>query len=479
MINCKSCCYCGQGDNIRCPLYSHSVIHTENIRAIEKDANKSQTAGLYWAACLLYGYHTEKNERKAVAILEKLARKEFAPAQYLLSLCYFDGIKVRRDHEKAFELCHAAAMEGCNLAEIKMYYCYHDGVGVIQDFEQAKYWCGYAAGHQSSEVYYEYAEMCSSEKYGKTDMKEACIFLKRAAENGDATAYDRLVELHKSHVEECYDGYLNLSGVFAYDEYIELGDFCLENQYASNSPKALANYRTALGLLLDKKKQYEKDLQSTNEATKYFALMDMSRLDSVLVKCQERIQKCCVLVLEEATAGDATAQCCLGYCYYSGTGVEKNDAEALKWLRLSAEQGNAAAQCWLGNRFYNGDVVEKNYSEALGWYLSSANQGNADAQYNAGLCYYYGNGIRRDMAIAKIWFSRAAEQGHSNAKDMLAKVEKAYANTYSGPVNGCDLPKKLEPSIWYDWRTGERLLRNEDGEVVNGKGETVSVAWWD
>lgn len=223
MINCKSCCYCGQGKNIKCPFYGQSGMHTESIKAIEKDANKSQTVGLYWAACLLYGHGTQKNERKAVAILEKLARKDYVPAQYLLSLCYFDGIKVRQNPEKAFELCQAAARDGCNLAEIKLYHCYRDGVGVKQDPEQAKDWCGYAAGHQSSEVYYEYAEMCSSRKYGKTDLKEACIFLKRAAENGDKVAYDRLVELHKKHLEECYEGFLDPTGIFAHQQAHRVG----------------------------------------------------------------------------------------------------------------------------------------------------------------------------------------------------------------------------------------------------------------
>lgn len=183
--------------------------------------------------------------------------------------------------------------------------------------------------------------------------------------------------------------------------------------------------------------------------------------------------RCC------AELGYAEEQCFLANSYYNGEGVEKNFAEAVKWYQLSAVQGNAAAQCWLGNLFYNGEVVEKNYPEALGWYMSSANQGNADAQYNVGLCYYYGNGVEKNMNRAKEWFSLAAEQGYSNARDMLAKVESFYANLYSGPVHGDDLHGKPEPTIWYDWRTGERLLRNEDGEVVNSNGETVSAAWWE
>ena len=35
-----------------------------------------------------------------------------------------------------------------------------------------------------------------------------------------------------------------------------------------------------------------------------------------------------------------------------------------------------------------------------------------------------------------------------------------------------------ETTIWSDWRTGEPLYREGD-KIVNGKGEEVSVAWWD
>ena len=36
-------------------------------------------------------------------------------------------------------------------------------------------------------------------------------------------------------------------------------------------------------------------------------------------------------------------QCLLGACYVSGYGVEKNDAEAIKWLRLSSDRGYCGA----------------------------------------------------------------------------------------------------------------------------------------
>ena len=51
--------------------------------------------------------------------------------------------------------------------------------------------------------------------------------------------------------------------------------------------------------------------------------------------------------LKAAKQGDAEAQYNLGVCYRNGYGVEKNPAEAVKWLRKAADQGDAQAQAIL------------------------------------------------------------------------------------------------------------------------------------
>ena len=46
---------------------------------------------------------------------------------------------------------------------------------------------------------------------------------------------------------------------------------------------------------------------------------------------------------ERAEAGDKWAQTKLGMRYLEGDGVERNDVEAKRWLRLAAEQGSQPA----------------------------------------------------------------------------------------------------------------------------------------
>ncbi len=64
-----------------------------------------------------------------------------------------------------------------------------------------------------------------------------------------------------------------------------------------------------------------------------------------------------------------------GVMYQNGKGVTQNDAEALKWYRLAADQGNAFAQGNLGWMYHNGDGVSQDYAEASKLYRLAADQG--------------------------------------------------------------------------------------------------------
>ena len=61
--------------------------------------------------------------------------------------------------------------------------------------------------------------------------------------------------------------------------------------------------------------------------------------------------------------------------YANGEGVPENDAEAVKWYRLAAEQGDAQAQFNLAVKYANGEGVLRSGAAAADWF------------YKAGLAY--------------------------------------------------------------------------------------------
>ncbi len=72
----------------------------------------------------------------------------------------------------------------------------------------------------------------------------------------------------------------------------------------------------------------------------------------------------------------------MGMLHLLGLGVTRDNAEAVKWIRKSAEQGYEYAQYFLGNMYVTGwdGVVPQDDTEAKKWMLKAAEQGNLDAR---------------------------------------------------------------------------------------------------
>ena len=66
--------------------------------------------------------------------------------------------------------------------------------------------------------------------------------------------------------------------------------------------------------------------------------------------------------------------------YAEGRGVLRDDAEAVRWYRLAAEQGNALAQNTLGVRCAAGLGVPQDYVSAHMWLNLAAATGDENAR---------------------------------------------------------------------------------------------------
>lgn len=108
---------------------------------------------------------------------------------------------------------------------------------------------------------------------------------------------------------------------------------------------------------------------------------------------------------QAAERGEAVAQFNLGIRYANGEGVEKDEAEAVKWVRKAAEQNYARAQFTLGCYYLSGKGVEKDRAEAVKWYRKAAEQNFAPAQLILGCCYEIGSGVEKDLVEGHMWLS--------------------------------------------------------------------------
>ena len=93
--------------------------------------------------------------------------------------------------------------------------------------------------------------------------------------------------------------------------------------------------------------------------------------------------------------------------------------EGLDDYRRQAERGDPRGQYNLGVSYLKGNGVEKNEAEAYKWFRLSALQGFADAEFCMALCLGSGIGVKQDGAEAAEWMRRAADHGHEKAKELV------------------------------------------------------------
>ena len=110
--------------------------------------------------------------------------------------------------------------------------------------------------------------------------------------------------------------------------------------------------------------------------------------------------------------------------YNNGEGVLKDDAEAVRWYRLAADQGLASAQLNLGVKYANGEGVLKDDAEAVRWYRLAADQGHADAQFILGFMYDTGEGVLKDSVLAHMWLNIAGANGYASARKLRDSLER-------------------------------------------------------
>ena len=142
-------------------------------------------------------------------------------------------------------------------------------------------------------------------------------------------------------------------------------------------------------------------------------------------------------VKARAEKGDAEAQISLASHYATGTGVKRDPAKSVKWLRKAADQGVARAQCLLGLAYANGQGVKPDKVEGARWLRRAADQGLPEAQYDLGMSYAAGDGVPRNAADAAAWYRKAADQG-------LPDAEAELGNCY---LEGTGVPKDIPEGV--------------------------------
>ena len=151
------------------------------------------------------------------------------------------------------------------------------------------------------------------------------------------------------------------------------------------------------------------------------------------VRVQKNYDAAFEFLLKAARKGYIPAWHRVANCYLYGVGVEKSEAMAFQWLKIAVEAGCPEAQCYLGVHHLDGigvhrshhyldgpvgsdspyleeGVVERNAVEAVRLLRLSAEQGYTLAQTRLADCYFEGIGVEHSLKLAVKWGLKASVQ---------------------------------------------------------------------
>lgn len=164
-------------------------------------------------------------------------------------------------------------------------------------------------------------------------------------------------------------------------------------------------------------------------------------------------------LLKRARAGDAKPQCRGAFRYLMGTGVARDEKEAMNWYLRAADQGHAVSLFSLGHLHGEGRAVPKDGAEDCKWYRKGAEKRYASAALDLAECYRFGTGVSKNKDEALKWLRKAAQQDKNprtaaRAKNCLARWEGASSEAE-------------KPSEMAEADTNKALLEAADKDNLN------------
>lgn len=128
--------------------------------------------------------------------------------------------------------------------------------------------------------------------------------------------------------------------------------------------------------------------------------------------------------MSKAKSGDPAAQYDVGFAYFAGQGVMKNDVESSRWHLRAAEQGHLMSQVVLTARYDGGIGVEKDPTKAAFWNLKAAMKGWKPAQFSHGMRCLRGEVKGAEEKEAYVWLCLAGtfNEAHLRAAEIEQRM---------------------------------------------------------
>jgi len=370
-------------------------------------------AQLAFAGFLLNGIGTERNEKRAVELLQNLENQN-AEAINALAVCYLYGWGVPKNEKKAIALFKKAGQQseiGAIEAWNNLGWCYLNGLGVKRDYKQAMVWFQQAYDRDKSVSAYNLGWM-SLNGFGteKNTWKAEGYFKTLMPELHVGPAWMGITYLER---------WVAQPEVLEYQQSKDLGvlealSYCYGNGWGVQQDVAVA-FKLFRQIAAADKEHPEALRAETNFGICYMRGIGVP----------QNIDKA-ITILTRLHAGKPNYNSLvkLADCFYHGISLPKNIPYAVEFYKLCAENGERDAQFQWGYCLENGIGVKKDLKSAVEYYRLAANQGHPGAQCALGWCYDFGLGVEADESQAIYHYASAAAQNNPEAQNSLAVYQE-------------------------------------------------------
>jgi TPR repeat protein len=287
-----------------------------------------------------FGTGVEQNYTEGVYWFRQSAEQGFSLAQYQLANAYLYGEGVKKSYVKAALWNKKAAEQGVSIAQFNIGYAYHQGEGIEQNYVEAAKWYKKAAEQGDAGAQFNLAQIYYYGEGIEQDYTRAFEWFLRAAEQGDVNG---MTNLGMMLLEAKGTNKSILEAISWLNKAAETGDIDAEVKLF----ESLLNDRNI--------KIFE-----PSKATKYILSAAKNTIPSKLNHNEKPRAK---------------------YLSYSmldrGYGVDRNQKEAIEWLKESANDGYVLAQIDLAHRLATGDKIAQNEKKAKEIFSKLHNSGQA------------------------------------------------------------------------------------------------------
>lgn len=351
----------------------------------------------------------ENKFEEAAKLYQKAANNGDSYALWRLSNAYNNGDGVEYDEQKAFDLLKQAAEAGCEEAICDMAFTYMFGwFGMDEDTDQGKSMLEELIKNtESPYVMSRYAKLLFRGQAPYEEDKEKAIGILDKVKDKNDPYYLELM------------GLVYFYGTDKIEIDINKGAECLSKAFNNGRRYCACILQSLYEGYGEIKRDDKKRIEWLNrgiESNEPNCMFEMAKLclseDSAYQKIHNP-QKGIELLKKATKRGHGDAYDYLGWLYYSGEFLSKNDSKAFECYQKATELKSDNGAFNLGFAYLDGTGCEKNITKGIETWKLAVEYGSGKAANNL-FCYYYlgyYGGTKKDKEQAKKYLLKAAELG--------------------------------------------------------------------